>query len=85
MKQLRITAEISDVRIYGTLDNVGKSNLIINYSSEDTLKDAVDVITLEALHMLINAAKDSHFELIDKSKEDRKTALMNTCAEKAEK
>lgn len=68
MKQLKVTVEISDVRTYGVLDNVGRSILSLEYSSEEVLKDAVDVITLDALHMLINAAKDSHFEFIEKTK-----------------
>jgi len=67
MKQLKVTVEIADVRIHGTLDNVGKAGLTLDYSSEEVLGDAVDVITLEALGLLINAAKDSHFELIEES------------------
>lgn len=82
MKQLKVTVEISDVRNYGTLDNIGKAGLTLDYSSEEVLKDAVDVITLDALGLLINAAKDSHYEIIEKSEEDKKTASMNTCAER---
>lgn len=72
MKQLKIIVEIADVRPYGTLDNVGKANLVIDYSSEAFLKTARDLVTEEALSLLINAAKDAHFELTEKSKEDKK-------------
>lgn len=71
MKQLKIIIEVSDIRIYGTLDNVGKAVLSIDYSSEDFLKTARDLVTEEALSLLINTAKDSHYEIIEKAKNEK--------------
>lgn len=68
MKQLKITVEVSDVRSYGTTDNNGEARMCVDYSSEDSLKGAKEVITLDAMFMLINAAKDANFKLAEEAK-----------------